>query len=129
MNAVAIAADQIMPVGQRFASFAQHISAGRRQPFETADFALGQPQTVGHERSPVLVVATLRRLHIEQFARDIGRINPAGVVILDLVQAAFAATVAKRLPLRVVQCFERSLPERQDGHLTGPIWQGPRSRE
>lgn len=49
---------------------------------------------------------------VEQATGDIGRIEIAGIGILDLVQAAFAAPVAQRLPLRPVKRGERLLPER-----------------
>ena len=111
MNAVTISADQIVPIGQRLARVAQNVRTGRWQPFEVADFALSKAQTIGHKRSPVLVVAAQCGFDIEQFARDVGRVNPAGLVVFDLVQAAFAAAVAQCLPLSPIECFERGLPE------------------
>jgi hypothetical protein len=44
--------------------------------------------------SPVPVVGALAAVQIEQFARDICRVDAAGIFIFNLVQAAFTAAVA-----------------------------------
>lgn len=57
------------------------------------------------------VIAAEAGLAIEQAAGDVGRVEIAGIFVLDLVQAAFAAAVAQRFPLRAVEGGERLLPE------------------
>src|SRR5690606_26366368 len=59
----------------------------------------------------MLVIAAARGRKVEQAARDIGRIDAAGVLILQLVQAAFAAAVAQGFPLPGVEAGERRFPE------------------
>src|SRR3546814_2359495 len=67
---------------------------------------LGQGQAIGDVAAPVLVIAAARRRQVEQAARDIGRIDAPRVLVLQLVQAAFAAAVAQRLPLSGIQAGE-----------------------
>ena len=55
----------------------------------------------------VAVILALRGAPVEQAAGDVGRIELAGLLILELVQAAFAAAVAQRLPLAAVELGER----------------------
>src|SRR3546814_20043781 len=98
-----------MPVGQRPPLLAQAVGAALRQPFDIGDLALGQRQTVGDVAAAVLVIAAARGRKVEQPARDIGGIDAPGILILQLVQAAFAAPVAQRLPLPRVQAGERGL--------------------
>ena len=105
-----------MPIGQGVARFAQDISAGRWQPFEVGNFSARQSQAVGHQRTAITVIRALAGLQVEQLARDIGRVNPAGILILDLVQTAFSAAIAQSLPLSAIKRFERGLPEWHVGY-------------
>ena len=50
----------------------------------------------------MLVVRTRTRSAIQQAARNIGGVQFTRVLILQFVDAAFATTVAQRLPLRPV---------------------------
>src|SRR3546814_7917272 len=55
----------------------------------------------------VAIVRTLPARAIEQPAGDVGRDQRTGFVILELVDAAFAAAVAQRLPLSAIELFDR----------------------
>ena len=110
MNRIAVTAHQIMPVGQRKTGIAKHISTGRWQPFEIAYFAARKPKAIRYKRPPVPVITTLRGLRVQQLTSDIGRVNTTSVLVLNLMQAAFAAAIAQRLPLRAVKRFQRGFP-------------------
>jgi hypothetical protein len=45
----------------------------------------------------------LASLQVKQFASDIGGVNAAGIFVLHLVEATFAASVAQGFPLRAIQ--------------------------
>src|SRR3546814_19708362 len=57
----------------------------------------------------MLVIAAARGFQVEQVAGDVGRIDAARVLILQLVQTAFAAAVAQRLPLSGIEGRQRRL--------------------
>jgi hypothetical protein len=61
-------------------------------------------------------------LQIKQLARNVGGIDATRVFVLNLVQAAFATSVAQCLPLRAIEAFDRGFPERRLSHINGPIW-------
>ncbi len=65
------------------------------------------------------VVAATGGCRVQEAAGDIGLGHFAGVLVLDLVQAAAAAPVAKRLPFALREFGERQLPEQgsQRTHL------------
>lgn len=44
------------------------------------------------------IIGATAAIEVEQFASNIGGIDAAGILILHLVQAAFAAAVTKRFP-------------------------------
>ena len=111
MDCLAIAADEIVPLRQRFTGGAQPVGAGSGQPADFLQLARGQPHAIRHESAPLAVIAATRGVPVEQPARNIGRIDAPGVGILDLVQATFAAAVAQSLPLRPVERLERLFPE------------------
>jgi hypothetical protein len=52
-------------------------------------------------------------MSVKQAAGDVGRVDTPRIFIFRLVQAAFAATVAQRFPLRAVQLVEGLFPEVQ----------------
>src|SRR3546814_16835690 len=72
----------------------------------------------------MLVIAAARGFQVEQVAGDVGRIDAARVLILQLVQTAFAAAVAQRLPLSGIEGRQRSLQTGARGryftHLANP---------
>lgn len=74
----------------------------------------------------VPIVSTAAAIQIEKLARDIGRIDAACILILDLVQAAFAATVAQSLPLIAGERFDWLLPERDLTQFSAPTWRALR---
>jgi hypothetical protein len=104
-----VAADQIMPVGQRLALGTQTIGAGRRQPVDRSDIARGQPNAIGDKGAAMPVIGTLRGAPVEQATGDVGREQLARLLILQLVQASFAAAVAQRLPLAAIELVERRI--------------------
>ena len=73
----------------------------------------GQPNAVGHKAPPLAIIAALPAMPVEQAAGDIGRIDVPRILILRLVQAAFAASVAQRFPLRAIKLVEGLFPEVQ----------------
>src|SRR5690349_4007327 len=108
-----------MPLRQGAALSAKAISASERQPGNVPHIVARQSHAVWHETAAMLIVGALRALPVEQAAGDIGGIDAAGVGVLDLVQAAFAATVAQGFPLAAIKRFERRFPEVWlGGHLT-----------
>ena len=111
MHRFRISADQIMPVGKRLSFGPQAIGAGRWKPGELRHVAPREPDAIGHESTAFAIVRAPPALPVEQPAGDVGRMDRARIRILRLVQAAFAAAVAKRLPLCTVQLGERTLPE------------------
>jgi hypothetical protein len=111
VHGFAVARDQIMPIGQRITIRAQAIGAAFGEPADLADVRGGQPQAVRHESAALAIVAAARGLAVEQAAGDIGGEYLAAIGILDLVEAAFAAAVAQRLPFRPVERRQRPLPE------------------
>jgi site-specific recombinase XerD len=55
----------------------------------------GQPHAIRHLAAAVLVIGAARAAQVQQLAGDIGHVDVAGVLILHLVEAALAATVAQ----------------------------------
>ncbi len=64
------------------------------------------------------IVAAAPAAPIEQPARDVGGQQLAGFLVLELVDAAFAASVAQRLPLRAIELRERRILPEPPAHLT-----------
>src|SRR3546814_4922280 len=73
----------------------QLVSAAFGQPFNVVQQPQGQPKTVRNKRLPAAIIHALRAMPVKQFAGHVGGINPTAVLILYLVQAAFAASVAQ----------------------------------
>ena len=122
MNGFTAAADQIMPIRQRLTRRAQHISASGGQPDIIVDFVGRKAKAFWHNSLTPAIIRALAGLKIKQFARDIGGINAASVLVFNLVQATFAAAVAQGLPLRAIKAFYWGLPKGRVGHINGPIW-------
>ena len=117
-----IAGDQRMPPGQILVGRPQAVGAGGRKPVEAADAAGLQHNAVGDPDLAIGVVATPACPGIQEPARDVREIDLIGVLVPKLHQAAFAATVAQRLPLLRGQLAKRPLPKRPIGHPSGTRW-------
>ena len=92
----------------------QAVGAGRRQPVEFREVVGGQAHAVMHPRGPICVVAAAAACAVEQAATDIGEVDGAVVLVLELDQAAAAAAVTQALPFRIIQLGERlGFPERR----------------
>ena len=103
VDRLAASRDQIMPVGQRLAFAAQAIGAGRRQPVELVELGRVELHAIGDLRLRLRIIGAAAVAPVEQFAGDVGRVELAGLLILELVQAAAAAAVAQRFPLAAVE--------------------------
>src|SRR5690606_11896686 len=114
--------DEVMPCGQRLTLTPQAIGAGAGEPAYRLHLLRCQAHAIRNEAAAILVAGALPAVPIEQAAGDIGGIDAAGILILRLVQAAFAASVAQRFPLRAVELIEGFFPEIQC--LTSPIFRG-----
>ena len=75
----------------------------------TRSVVLTMPKRLSQRRA--LAWAAGHQLWVEQAAGDVGRVECAGLVVLELVQAAFAAAVAQRLPFLAVERRDRLFPE------------------
>ncbi|EOQ80274.1 hypothetical protein K652_12161 [Pseudomonas aeruginosa VRFPA02] len=122
MDPLRVAADQMVPERQVLAFGNQAIAAGRRQPLELVGLRRGELDTVGDETDALGVVGAAAALQVEQLAGDTRVVDAAVVLVLELLQAAQAATVAQRLPLVLVELGEGlAFPEGFDfgGHGIG----------
>src|SRR3546814_4215983 len=92
MHRLPITANEVMPFRQRLVRSTQLVSAAFGQPFNVVQQPQGQPKTVRNKRLPAAIIHALRAMPVKQFAGHVGGINPTAVLILYLVQAAFAAS-------------------------------------
>ena len=76
----------------------QAVGACRRQPVEAAHIVGRQANAVGDPLRPVGIVPAAPGNVVIEFAADIGEIDFARVLVLELLQAAAPAAVAKALP-------------------------------
>ena len=91
----------------------QPVGAGLRQPAYGAHIGRGEPDAVGHAGEPVGVVRTPAGGVVEQAAAHRGPVDFAGILVLKLGKAAFAAAVAERFPLGGAHFLQRlGFPER-----------------
>src|SRR3546814_15178149 len=109
-----LAADEVVPFRQGFARRPQPVGAGRWQPGKRADLVRGQPHAIGHERLAPAIMRAAATVPVEQLASDVGRVDFAGGVVLNLVETTFAASVAQRLPFGAGPRRQRLLPEPVD---------------
>jgi hypothetical protein len=100
-----------MPLGQRLSLRSQAIGAAFGQPIQRLHALAIQHHAIGHALLAVRIVDAQSVLSIEQGAGDVGRIDEAGLLIFQLVQAAAAAAVAQGFPLAAVQLRQRFFPE------------------
>jgi len=90
MHGVGITRDQRMPPIEIAALGDQFVAAARRQPVQGADVFGRQPDAVRNLGRTIRVVLAGAGARIEQFAGDMGEIDLAGILILELFQAARA---------------------------------------
>src|SRR4051795_8439832 len=83
------------------------VAAARRQPVQGADIGGGQANTVRNLVGTIRVVLAAAGRTIEQLAADMGEIDVAGALFLELVQAAAAAAVAQAFPFGPRHLFQR----------------------
>lgn len=113
MHRVGAAGNEGMPPGEFLPVRHQPVGAGRRQPGDRAHVLRRQPHAVVHRLQPVRIVGTAAGAGIEEAAADGREVDVARVLVLELGQAALAAAVAQRFPLRGGHLLEgNGLPER-----------------
>src|SRR5215475_3005405 len=94
VHALGRAGDQRMPPIKVAALRQQTICTSWRQPGDLADIVRREAYAIGDFGAAVLVIAAAAGLGVEETAADIGVIDAAGVLVLQLVEAAAPAPVA-----------------------------------
>lgn len=112
VNALAVAADEIMPFRQRLPRGAETIGTSLGEPFEPFKVGGIEAHAVADPFHAIGIIETASVAPIEQLASDVGRVEDAGIGVFQLVHAAAPATVAKRLPFAAVERREVAFPER-----------------
>src|SRR5262249_49746917 len=113
VDGLRVARDQGMPPVEVLSIGDEAIGARRRQPVDAAHQFRRQRDAIWHVALAVLVVGTLAALAFEHETGDIGEIGVAGLLLLQLDEAATATAIAKALPLLRRERFEGlGLPER-----------------
>ena len=107
MHGVRVARHQRMPPVEVAPLRDEAIAAARRQPGQGADVLRRQPHAVRNLVRAVRIVLARAQPGIEQPAGDVGEIDLAGVLILELFQAAPRAAVAQRLPFGAGHLLQR----------------------
>ena len=114
-----------MPPAKVFTLVEEAIGAGLGKPRETADIAGRKLDTIRDMVLPVAVVRASARSEVEQLAGEPGDGDIAGILILELDQAALPAAVAKRFPflrrhfMKALLLPERRIFARSAGHIFG----------
>src|SRR3954453_7159386 len=83
------------------------VAAARRQPIQGADIGRSQADAVRNLVGTIRIVLAAAGHPIEQLAADMGEVDVAGALFLELVQAAAAAAVAQALPFGPRHLFQR----------------------
>ena len=78
----------------------QAIGAGLGQPVHLVDGLGRKYQAIRHQALALLIVRASASPEIQQAAGHIGVAHLAGILVLQLVQAALAAAVAQQFPFR-----------------------------
>src|SRR5437899_892434 len=78
----------------------QAVGAGLGQPIHLGHDTWGELDAIRHDLLAVPVVPATRRLGVQELAAGVGLGELAGALVLKLVDAAQAAAVAQRFPLR-----------------------------
>lgn len=102
-----------MPPGEVSALRDQTVSTSRRQPLEAPHLVWSQSDAIAHLAAAMDIIGTAAGPGVEELASNIGEINVAAILVLQLDETAAAASIAQALPFRRRQGFERfALPER-----------------
>jgi hypothetical protein len=111
MYRLAATRDQIMPLLQRLTRCPQAISTGAWKPIKASQVLAVELHAVCNQLHSVLVLDAAPIAPVEEPASNIGCVEKPCLFVLELVNAAPAAAVAKSFPLGSVQAVERLLPE------------------
>ena len=108
MDAVLVMRNKVMPGRQIFPFINQLIGASFRQPAHRAHHFEIKIKAIGNKRFSILIIATSAGVGVEQLAGNSSHVNFAVIFILELLQTAQPATIAKTFPFfgcHLVQCF------------------------
>jgi hypothetical protein len=83
-----------VPIVQILSFGHQSIGAGDREPAQLTHHVRRQPDAIGDTLVTARIVDAFTGLAVEQLAADIGEMNFARVLVLELDQAAAPAAVA-----------------------------------
>ncbi len=123
MDGVAPAGDEMVPPVKLLPLGQQPIGAGAGHEGQVGDIRRGDLHAIRYQLLPVLVASAATAERIEQVAGDIRMQDRPGILVLQLDQTAFAASVAERFPLRIGHLGQSfRAPERLLGH------RGPKPR-
>ncbi len=113
MNRVRVAGDQRMPPVQIAPFGNELVAAAWRQPVQGPDILRRQSHAVRHFVRSVRVILTGTQSCIEKRAGDVGEVDLARVLVLELLQTAPPAAIAQAFPLAVGHFLQRlGFPER-----------------
>jgi hypothetical protein len=106
--------DQRMPPGEAAPLGEPPIGASHWQPWEFAHRFRRKFDAIPYVLLPVLIVATAAGMAIEQAAADVGVVNVAAILVLELDEATAPAAVAEAFPFGFAHLLERlGPPERR----------------
>jgi hypothetical protein len=99
MDRFRVTGNQWMPGIQVLAFGQPPVGAGFREPSQFWNLLRGQYEAFGHQDGSTVVVGALARPGIQQVTGDPGIRDFTGFAILELLETASTAAVAKRFPL------------------------------
>ena len=85
----------------------EFVAAARRQPVQGTDIGGRQPDAVRNQVGTVLVILSGAQPGIQQLAGNVGEIDLAGILVLELFQAAARAAVAQAFPFGAGHLLQR----------------------
>lgn len=106
MDGLPVAADKMVPCGQRFAQIEQFVSAAIWHPPDLRNCLGREDNAVGHILLAVVIVRAAAGFAIEQFAMKARIGDVAALFIFQLEQATFGAAIAHRFPFVRCHLFE-----------------------
>ena len=112
MNSLAASGNQIMPIRERFSSGPDSIGTCFRQPVERLQVSPVEPNAIGNPLQPILVIETPTVPTVEKLAGDVRRIDHARVFVLELMDAAAAASVTQGFPLAEIESSRRGFSQK-----------------